>query len=287
MIDRVRRAEISKIKGSSFLRAINISLFYVSAKIIIFVILSSWVLGNKQFLDAKMVFLTFSLMNHIRLSVCLMLPNAVSFGSEALISLKRITTYLCLPEIQQCENLNQNTFIVKGLGIELNIENLHASYGDATTKHLLTTNGTLNGAAKSNGKAMDGKAIDGKKSVEFADEDGPKFDQNVLTNINLNCKPGELIVIVGPVGSGKSSILMSVLGELFINKGRIDVKGRVSYSNQEAWTFGGTVRENILFNSVYDSEKYRDVVRVCGLERDLALLPQVSFACRKIKSAFD
>ena len=48
---------------------------------------------------------------------------------------------------------------------------------------------------------------------------------------------------------------MSVLGELFISKGKIDVKGRVSYSSQEAWTFGGTVRENILFNSIYDSGK--------------------------------
>ena len=209
-------------------------------------------------------------MNHIRVSVCLMLPNAVSFGSEALISLKRITTYLCLPEIQQSEKLNRSNFVVKGIDIELNIENLCASYGDETTKHLLT-NGNLNGRAKSNGKANDTK-----KSVEFADEEGPKFDQNVLTNINLNCKPGELIVIVGPVGSGKSSILLSVLGELFINKGRIDVKGRVSYSSQEAWTFGGTVRENILFNSIYDPEKYREVVRVCGLERDLTLLPQVS-----------
>ena len=125
-----------------------------------------------------------------------MLPNAVSFGSEALISLKRITTYLCLPEIQQCENLNRSDFVVKGINIELNIENLHASYGDATTKHLLT-NGNLNGAAKSNGKAKESK-----KSVEFADVQGGgvKFDQNILTNINLNCKPGELIVIVGPVG---------------------------------------------------------------------------------------
>ena len=85
-----------------------------------------------------------------------------------------------------------------------------------------------------------------------------------------------MIISSPSLGSGKSSILLSVLGELFINKGRIDVKGRVSYSSQEAWTFGGTVRENILFNSIYDPEKYREVVRVCGLERDLTLLPQVN-----------
>ena len=118
---------------------------------------------------------TFSLIDHVQLCVCLMLPQAVSYSSEALISLKRITTYLCLPEIQQSEKLNRSNFVVKGIDIELNIENLCASYGDETTKHLLT-----NGTAKEEGV--------------------PKFDQNVLTNINLNCKPGELIVIVGPVG---------------------------------------------------------------------------------------
>lgn len=63
------------------------------------------------------------------------------------------------------------------------------------------------------------------------------------------------------------------MGELFINKGRVDVKGRISYASQEAWIYSGTVRENILFNSVYDSEKYKEVVKVCALERDMTLFP--------------
>lgn len=127
-------------------------------------------------------------MNHVRVSVCQMLPSSVSFSSEALISLKRITTYLCLPETQQSANLNRSDCPAKG--IELNIENLNASYGEAGIKHLPTN---LIGAAQSVGKMS-------KKNVEFGDLEPAKLDQNVLTNINLNCKRGELIVIVGPVG---------------------------------------------------------------------------------------
>lgn len=185
-----------------------------------------------------------------------------------MISLKRITTFLGLPELQDSEKLNRNNFVVKGIDIELNIENLNASYGDENTKYLF-----INGNANGNGR-KGSKRYHKKKGVEFVNENEMRFDQDVLININLNCKPGELNVIVGPVGSGKSSILLSILGELFINKGRIDVKGRISYSSQEAWTFAGTVKENILFNSIYDPEKYREVVRVCALERDMTLFPQ-------------
>lgn len=78
MINKVRKLEVSKIKRSAFLRAINISLFYVSAKIIIFLIFSIWVMSDSNnYLDAKTVFLTFSLMNHVRISITLMFPNAI------------------------------------------------------------------------------------------------------------------------------------------------------------------------------------------------------------------
>ena len=98
-------------------------------------------------------------------------------------------------------------------------------------------------------------------------------EPNIIKDINFDCKPKEILVIVGEVGSGKSSILLSILGELFIKHGSISVKGRYSYSSQEAWTFAGTVKENILFNCSFDEKKYKEVIRVCALERDLTLFP--------------
>lgn len=80
-------------------------------------------------------------------------------------------------------------------------------------------------------------------------------------------------MIIGPVGSGKSSLLMAMLKELPLESGSIQIDGQISYSSQEAWTFVATVRENILFGSEYDPERYKDVIRVCALEKDFEQFP--------------
>lgn len=49
------------------------------------------------------------------------------------------------------------------------------------------------------------------------------------------------------------------------------MNGRLSYATQESWIFGGTIRENILFDAEFDQEKYDEIIRVCALERDLTL----------------
>jgi ATP-binding cassette subfamily C (CFTR/MRP) protein 4 len=94
----------------------------------------------------------------------------------------------------------------------------------------------------------------------------------ILNNISFDVNPGELTVIIGSVGSGKTAVLMSILNELKTSGGRISVSGRLGYASQESWIFGGTVRENILFGHKYDDRKYREVVHVCALEEDLKQL---------------
>lgn len=95
-----------------------------------------------------------------------------------------------------------------------------------------------------------------------------------LSGLNFIVRPGELLVIVGRVGSGKSSILMTLLGELPIVSGDLIIDGKISYASQEAWIFAGTVRENILFGKEYDPVKFEEVLRVCALNKDIELFPQ-------------
>ncbi|PNF15053.1 Multidrug resistance-associated protein 9 [Cryptotermes secundus] len=96
---------------------------------------------------------------------------------------------------------------------------------------------------------------------------------DTLTHINLWVKPGKLCAVIGPVGSGKSSLLQAVLGELPLSDGSLIVGGDVSYSSQEPWLFVGTVRQNILFGQPYNPERYKEVIQVCALKRDLELFP--------------
>jgi ABC-type multidrug transport system fused ATPase/permease subunit len=97
-----------------------------------------------------------------------------------------------------------------------------------------------------------------------------------LHKINLHVQRGELLAIVGPVGSGKSTLFESLLGEVRYKSGRIvwGGSGRVAYCPQTPWIQAATVRENIVFGCPFDEERYWNIVRLCELESDLAILPQ-------------
>ncbi|XP_040061750.2 multidrug resistance-associated protein 1-like [Ixodes scapularis] len=95
----------------------------------------------------------------------------------------------------------------------------------------------------------------------------------VLNNINVTVKTGQLIAVVGPVGSGKSSLLSAILGNLRIFSGSVDRAESVAYSPQCPWIQNKTLRENVLFGSLFDAELYDMVLKACCLERDLEILP--------------
>ena len=91
-----------------------------------------------------------------------------------------------------------------------------------------------------------------------------------LDEISLTASSGKLVAIIGPVGSGKSSIIQAVLGEFPISQGSVNINGTISYSPQEAWVFSGTVRQNILFGMEFDEKRYWRVIEACALKHDFA-----------------
>ncbi|KAH9939279.1 uncharacterized protein BXZ73DRAFT_99483 [Epithele typhae] len=88
---------------------------------------------------------------------------------------------------------------------------------------------------------------------------------------------GKTNLIVGPTGSGKTSLLMAMLGELhYIPHGpdsyvSLPRAGGIAFAAQESWVLNETVKENILFGSPYDEERYNQVIYQCALRRDLSL----------------
>lgn len=99
------------------------------------------------------------------------------------------------------------------------------------------------------------------------------YNSKTLCDLNIKIKSGKLYAIVGSVGSGKSSILQLLLGELPIYSGDVLINGEVSYGSQEAWLFSGTVRNNILFGLPYDKLRYQETVKHCALLTDFQQLP--------------
>ena len=94
-----------------------------------------------------------------------------------------------------------------------------------------------------------------------------------LKDISFNVKRGELIVIVGEIGAGKSSLLAALVGEMRRVEGSIKLGGSVGFCPQTAWIQNATVRNNILFGKPFDQAKYDLVIRNCALEADFEMLP--------------
>lgn len=95
-----------------------------------------------------------------------------------------------------------------------------------------------------------------------------------LADVNFTARKGELACIVGRVGSGKSSMLQAILGDLYKSEGHVVVKGSVAYVAQVPWIMNATVKENILFGCRYDPEFYHATISACALEDDFAVLPE-------------
>ncbi|ORX96337.1 P-loop containing nucleoside triphosphate hydrolase protein [Basidiobolus meristosporus CBS 931.73] len=106
-----------------------------------------------------------------------------------------------------------------------------------------------------------------------------------LTDISVVFPVGQLSLIAGPTGAGKSSMLMGLLGEMNLLEGSIYIPKRsgrrnsiggfhtgVAYVSQQAWLQNDTIRNNILFGQPYDEKRYNEVIEACALERDLEIL---------------
>lgn len=110
-----------------------------------------------------------------------------------------------------------------------------------------------------------------------------------LINMNVDFKLGALNIVAGPTGSGKSSLLYALLGEMRLLSGHVHMIGGksreeipedpqsglaecVAYCAQQAWLVNDTIKGNILFASPYNQNRYQAVIDACALQRDLDIL---------------
>lgn len=98
--------------------------------------------------------------------------------------------------------------------------------------------------------------------------------QPALSNVSLSVGRGELVAIVGGVGSGKSALLLGILNELITSSGSVKVSGSLGYVAQQPWIVSDTIRNNIIADKPFDEDRYRRAVTASGLEPDLRILPQ-------------
>ncbi|OXB74531.1 UNVERIFIED_CONTAM: hypothetical protein H355_011494 [Colinus virginianus] len=98
-----------------------------------------------------------------------------------------------------------------------------------------------------------------------------------LSNINIRIPTGQMTMIVGQVGCGKSSLLLAILGEMQTLEGKVHWSNKnrysVAYAAQKPWLLNATVEENIIFGSPFNKQRYKAVTDACSLQPDIDLLP--------------
>ncbi|KAJ8943853.1 hypothetical protein NQ314_009623 [Rhamnusium bicolor] len=242
LVEQIRKLEIKQIRATTYIRALHISFNkFITRTSVFLCILTYAFTGHRP--NAEFVYVVSSFYNILKSVMITDFPQGISNLAESLVSMKRIETFLLFDEVH--------------------LDTLRFAHTIDTKKITTSTPLIHNSNKKSIGIYLQGvfaKWVDNQQ--EYA-----------LCNVNFNVGPKQLVAIVGPVGSGKTSLLQSVMKELPITAGFKDVVGKVSYASQEPWLFAGTIKQNILFGEKWNSKKYEKVIQVCALERDLNLLP--------------
>ncbi|XP_019874089.2 probable multidrug resistance-associated protein lethal(2)03659 isoform X2 [Aethina tumida] len=109
--------------------------------------------------------------------------------------------------------------------------------------------------------------------IKFSDVTVSLKGKDVLKKLTLKIEPG-LTVLTGSFGSGKTSLLKTILGDYETNSGKLERGGVISYACQEPWVFPSTIRQNILFGEDYNPYRYQKVIEICGLKSDLDNMPK-------------
>ncbi|XP_017117181.1 probable multidrug resistance-associated protein lethal(2)03659 [Drosophila elegans] len=252
MVEYARQKEINTIRHVAYIKSILLSFNNFLSRLSVFLSLVGFVLLG-HFLTAEAAFLITAFYTVLRLNMTAFFPLGITQTAETLVSIKRIQKFLESGETEIPDNRLENSKAEEDLD-----EAEEKLLG--TPLPAITTDKNLHSSAR--------LSITGLKAKW--DSKSPDY---TLNGVSLRVEPGTLLAIVGHTGSGKSSLIQAILGELPAESGEIKVSGSLSYASQDPWLFSGTVRQNILFGQPMDRRRYHSVVRKCALERDFELLP--------------
>uniref|UniRef100_A0A1B6DBN7 Multidrug resistance-associated protein lethal(2)03659 n=1 Tax=Clastoptera arizonana TaxID=38151 RepID=A0A1B6DBN7_9HEMI len=234
LVAHVRKLEINEIRGSSYIQGVMISFLVFHSRFAMFCCVVSYLALGNTILPSS-AYVMSSYFNILRTVMSDLFPLAISSTADALVSIKRLQEFM--------------------------------NYDESSTKEIKYDNLK---------KEIVEQSLDESVSIEIENASAKWRDdlnEDTLSGINIKFNKGELAVIIGPVGSGKTSLLSVILKELPLKSGRLNMSGSLSYAGQEPWVFGETVRQNIIFDSPYNETRYKQVVKACALKKDFKQLP--------------
>ncbi|KAF1319965.1 Atp-binding protein, partial [Globisporangium splendens] len=229
-----RTLELEKLAAYSYAGAVSTFVLWSSPLVVSTVTFAVYALVLKQTLTAAKVFTAMALFNALR-DPLRDLPATIQLLIQSRVSIARLDRFLKSPEV----DINNV--------IRCEYDPSPGSFAVEVTK---------------------GQFAWSSASSELFECAG-----FVLTDIEFRVKSGDLVVIYGGVGAGKSSLCSALLGEMNKMHGTVEVRGRVAYYSQQPWIQNMSIRDNILFGTAFDAERYNAVLDACCLRDDLEQFP--------------
>ncbi|EAL64035.1 ABC transporter C family protein [Dictyostelium discoideum AX4] len=221
-------------------------------------------------LPADKIFAAVAYLNIIRVPFTF-LPYGYNIYIQFKVSIERVVNFLNMDEINQGDDKNN----------EINVNVCDQQKQQQTDIGIYMDNTTFSWAIKpqTNPPPPRTTPSNDKSSPSGNNSNNEKKEVQVSFSLkNTSCQvkeKGSLLMVIGPVGSGKSSFCQALLGEMELeNNGSLRVVGSIAYVSQSAWIMNASLKDNILFGKEYNKERYEMVLNCCALLPDLALFPQ-------------
>ncbi|ODV60478.1 uncharacterized protein ASCRUDRAFT_76455 [Ascoidea rubescens DSM 1968] len=230
-------------------------------------------------LTSDIIFPALSLFQILRGSL-FMLPAIITALMQVSVSVKRVSEFLVSEETDP--DLIVKLSRVNHSG-EVSVEITNGTFlfnNNQSKDNNNNNNNNKTDNVQENNTSNNGKNI--KKKVD--DEEAQLLENTIperkvaLSDINFTARKGDLTCIVGRVGSGKSSFLKAILGQLPMDKNqntdsRLVINGSVAYCSQVPWIMNSTIKQNILFGHKYEEDFYQQTIKSCELLSDLKTFP--------------
>ncbi|KAL2038443.1 hypothetical protein N7G274_008782 [Stereocaulon virgatum] len=253
IVSEKRAVELRALRNKYMLWTFAASIWFGVPLLITFFSFLLYTVVEKRPLIPSVAFTALSLFGILRYPLD-QLADMIAHVQESKVSVDRVEEFLNEDETEKYEQLS------------------HGSFDEAGEPIIGFEKATLTWGGK------DARGLDGQTAFRMID-------------IDLRFLVGQLNIIVGPTGSGKTSLLMALLGEMTLIEGLVYLPGgqsredirkdpetgfteSVAYCAQQAWLVNDTIKQNIVFAAQLNEMRYTAVITACALERDLEILDQ-------------